>query len=143
MDIDTANEPVIRAYGVRYPRWTNLRVTNVVEDVFGGTLVTIRAVTGRGNKHSELCFISDDSKVTIYDTAEELARSLEARAKLGWFYRIFTRPVMSGLVFMTLLIAVFFIGLRPKGTFSSEAFTALASVLGSAAGFFFSSPGKK
>ena len=143
MDQDTAEPPIKDKYLQKYPRWTDIRVTNVVENVFGGTLVTVRATTGRGIKHSELCFISDDCKVTIFDSAEDLARGLESRAKLGWVYRIFTRPILSGIVFLFLLIAVFFIGMRPKDSFSPEAFTALAGVLGTAAGFFFASPAKK
>lgn len=143
MDQDSADPPIKKAYTEKYPRWTDVRVTNVVEHVFGGTLVTIRATTGKGIKHSELCFIGDDSKVTIFDSAEDLARGLEARAKLGWVYRIFTRPILSGIVFLFLLIAVFIIGMRPKDKFSPEAFTALAGVLGTAAGFFFASPAKK
>ncbi len=143
MDRDAAEPPVVAAYQKKYKLWTEIHVTKVVENAFGGTLVTVRAITGRKIKHSALCFIDDNGHVSIYDSSEELARDLETRVRLGWIYRLFSRPILSGIVFAFLLVAIFIIGLRPKDSFRPEAFTALAGVLGTAAGFFFGSPQKK
>jgi hypothetical protein len=44
---------------------------------------------------------------------------------------------IAAFVFVILIGIVFYIGFRPDGAYNKEAFIALTSVLGAAAGFFF------
>jgi hypothetical protein len=46
-------------------------------------------------------------------------------------------PNEAAFVFVILIGIVFYIGFRPDGAYNKEAFIALTSVLGAAAGFFF------
>src|SRR4051794_35737653 len=103
-------ECVTAEYAKRYPAWTGLDVTEVVMDTFGGHLAVTRAKTETGTDNEEVCFVYPEGTVRIFYTTEELARFLEQKAKTPLFERLFTRPVLSGIIFAFLLVAVFVIG---------------------------------
>lgn len=84
----------------------------------------------------EVCFVPVDGKVRIFDTTIELARFLEERANASWLERVFNRSVLTGLVFLILILAIFVSGFFD---FDSKALAILGSVVGSAGGFFFAS----
>jgi len=130
---------VLAEYKKLYPKWKNVQITEVISDTFGGDLAVVRATTDEGHPNEEVCFVYPEGTVRIFSTTEELARFLELKAKAPFIERIFSRPVFTGMVFVFLLIAVFFIGFTPKDSFRPEVLTMLGSVLGGAAGFFFGS----
>jgi hypothetical protein len=109
----------------------------MVIDTFGGNLAVIAYKTEKGTESDEMCFIDPEGDVRIFSTTEECVRFLEQKAKAPLLERIFTRPVMSGVVFVFLLVAVFIVGFFTN--FRPEALSILGSVVGVAAGFFFGS----
>lgn len=135
MDVRETRELVTSEYKARYPKWTDISVTEVVLDTFGGNLAVVRAITESGAENEEVCFAYPERTVRIFSTTEELARFLELKAKAPILERVFTRPVLSGMVLVGLLLGVFALGWR--GGFDPQALAILGSVLGLAAGYFF------
>jgi len=133
MTIEEIRKVVIQAYTERYPEWGEVRVSDIVQDTFGGHLAVVRPK----NEPEEMCFVYPEGTVRIFTSTEDLARFLEQKAKASFVERLFTRPVLSGLVFAFLLVAVFIIGF--SASFKPEALAILGSVVGVAAGFFFGS----
>ena len=78
-------------------------LTEMVIDTFGGNLAVIAYKTEKGTESDEMCFIDPEGDVRIFSTTEECVRFLEQKAKAPLWERIFTRPVMSGVVFVFLL----------------------------------------
>lgn len=131
-------EAVTVYYTTLYPKWTNILVTEVVLDTFGGNIAVVRATDEKGHDNEEMCFSYPERTVRHFTTTEELARFLEAKAKAGPLERVFTRPILSGIIFLVLLIFVFIIGFWHEN-YSPESLAILGSVVGLAAGYFFSS----
>jgi len=130
-------ECVTAAYLKDEPEFKNVRITEVVLDAFGGNLAVVKYEEPDGSRNDEICFVGPEGRVRIFETTEELARELERKAKAPLLERLFTRPIMSGVVFVFLLVAVFITGF--DSNFSSQALSILGSVVGVAAGFFFGS----
>src|SRR5208337_97611 len=137
MTITEIRDIVTAEYTKRYPHWTGIHVTEVVMDTFGGHLAVTRAKTETGVDNEEVCFVYPEGSVRIFYSTEELARFLEQKAKTSTLERMFTRPVLSGVIFAFLLVAVFIVGFQTN--FRAEALSILGSVVGVAAGFFFGS----
>ena len=138
MTINEIRSAVSQSYLRQYPSWTNVVVTEVVEDTFGGALAVVRAATEESPMHEEVCFVYPEGTVRIFFSTEELARFLEQKAKTPLLERIFSRPVLSGMVFLIALIAVIVMGMRdPKA--DPQALSIIGSLVGVAAGFFFAS----
>lgn len=127
---------VLKDYALRYPDWKEVRVSDIVEDTFGGHIAVVRSK----DDPEEMCFIYPEGTVRIFGSTEDLVHFLEEKAKASWIERLFTRPVISGIIFAFLLVAIFIIGFST--TFRAEALAILGSVVGVAAGFFFGT-GKK
>ena len=125
---------VAEEYKVAYKDCSDFRIDEVILDVFDGHMAAV-SFAHAGIDNSELCFVYASGKVLIYNSTPELLRDLERRAKAPLFDRLFTRPILSGIVFLFLLVAVFIIGFF--GSFKPEALAILGSVVGVAAGFFF------
>jgi hypothetical protein len=130
---------VLPKYKRLYPDWQNTRITEVVPNAFGGTLVVVRGQPEEILENEEICYVSPERGVTIFSTTEELARFLEGKAQAPWLERIFYHPHISGSVFVLLLVAIFFAGFYHPGRFSPDALSILGGVAGLAAGFFFGS----
>jgi hypothetical protein len=103
--------------------------------MFGGFLAVVIFNIAQGPDNDEICFVYPEKSVQIFSTTEELARFLELKAKAPLLERLFTRPIMSGVIFCFLLVAVFIVGFVTN--FRPEALSILGSVVGVAAGFFF------
>src|SRR5262245_44086251 len=130
---------VLPKYKQLYPDWENTRITEVIPDTFGGTLVVVRGQPKEKLENEEICYVSPERGVTIFSTTEELARFLEEKAQTPWLERLFYRSHISGTVFLLLLVAIFVAGFYHPSNFSEQALNALGSVAGLAAGFFFGS----
>ncbi len=127
---------VIDEYRNRYPQWSGLDVTEIVKNAFGGHLAAIRAKDESGNDNEELCFVYPEGSVRIFHTTEELVRFLEQKARASFFERVlFSRPAMSGLVFLILLIGLFVIGFT--SCYNPQVLQLLIGLAGIAAGFLF------
>jgi hypothetical protein len=139
VDKSQIEKAVLDDYSKRYPLWTEVRVTDMADESFGGNLVVVQSITEDGTPNEELCFGYPDGTVRMFSSTRELADFLEKKANAPFLERVFTRSIFSGLVFTFLLIAVFIIGFFDKDHFRPEVLTMLGSVLGAAAGFFFGS----
>jgi hypothetical protein len=130
---------VLPKYKRLNPGWTNTRVTEIIPDVFGGTLVVVRGQPPQIIENEEICYVSPEGGATIFSTTEELARFLEEKAQEPWLERLFYRPHIAGAVFVLLLVGIFVAGFHHPKDFSPQALATLGSVVGLAAGFFFGS----
>jgi hypothetical protein len=130
---------VLPKYRQLYPDWKNTRITEVIRNTFGGTLVVVRGQPPEILENEEICYVSAEGGATIFSTTEELARFLEQKAQAPWMERLFYHPNLAGAAFLFLLVAIFVVGLRHPDNFSKDALSILGNVAGLAAGFFFGS----
>jgi hypothetical protein len=127
-----------KGYSDRYPDDTAVTATEVVRDVFGGSMAVIRSVEKNGNPNEELVYIYPDKTVRIFHTTEEMARFLESKARPTFIDAASNITFIAGIVFVFLIVATFAAGFLGN-YYSKEALAALSGVLGTAAGFFFGS----
>ncbi len=77
MSEEDLKRAVIARYAQVYPYWRELRVTTLVPDVFGRSLAVVKALDKDGAPtEGEICFVTGDGKVTIFQTTEDLAAAL-------------------------------------------------------------------
>ena len=90
------------------------------------------------NKKEEdsVVYINRYYEVQIFETTPELIAFLQSRSRLVVVDTISDPSFITGLVFLILIAVVFYVGLRDDH-FNREALSALTSVLGVAAGFYF------
>lgn len=125
-------------YKKKYPLWTDLKVEEVVDPAFGGAIVVVQAKDENKIPADEICFVHPGNKVRVFETTTELAHFLEARAATPpLLERIFSQPVMSGIIFLLLLVALCVLAVWKKDLVNDHIATILGSVVGTAAGFFF------
>jgi len=118
-----------------YPKWKNVRVTQIVPETFGGTLAVINATNENNNEVDEMCFVFDTGKVQVFTSTEQAAIFLDSRSRFPWYQRVFATSTLSGIVFLLSILLIFVAGLLPS--FSDKVTAVLALVVGSAAGFYF------
>lgn len=135
MNEKTIKDLIIALYKDYYDVETQVKVTEIVFDTYGGHLAVVRGKDSNNEPLDEICFISQVGEIKIFSTTEELVRFLEHQTKLSFFDKIFTRNTMSGLVLFLLLIGVFLIGVT--NSFNQQALTIIGSITGMAAGYFF------
>jgi hypothetical protein len=132
-------EKVLPKYEQLYPEWKGTKITEIIRDTFGGTLVVVRGRPAEIIENEEICYVSSEGGTTIFSTTEELARFLERKARAPWLERFFYYPHISGAAFLLLLLAIFFAGFKHPYQFSGQALSIIGNVAGLAAGFFFGS----
>jgi hypothetical protein len=137
MDRSELESLIIEAYKRRYPAWTNHRVLEVVES-FGGWIGVVSSVTENGSPNEEMCYVYADKTVRIFDTTPELVRFLEMKAQPPLLERLVAKPVVSGAVFVLVLVGLFLLAVF-KVPVEPSLMASLTSVVGVAAGFFFGS----
>lgn len=136
MDITAYEAIVVPIFNRLYPELKDVRVTEIVQDTLGGDLVVVRSSTSA--PHEEIAFIYPDHRVKVFSTTEELANFLSARVRRSWFERLFTNPVLSGIVFAALLIFLMAISVA-NPPYNATVVALLGNVVSIAAGFFFGS----
>ena len=135
MNEKTIKDLVTTLYKDYYDVETQVKVTEIVFDTYGGHLAVVRGKDNNNTPLDEICFISQSGDIKIFSTTEELVRFLEHQTKLTLFDKIFTKNTMSGLVLFLLLVGVFLIGITKD--FNQQALTIIGSITGMAAGYFF------
>ena len=135
MNEKTIKDLVTALYKDYYDVETQVKVTEIVFDTYGGHLAVVRGKDNNNTPLDEICFISQSGDIKIFSTTEELVRFLEHQTKLTLFDKIFTKNTMSGLVLFLLLVGVFLIGVTKN--FNQQALTIIGSITGMAAGYFF------
>ncbi|MBE7203209.1 MAG: hypothetical protein INR70_36180 [Parafilimonas terrae] len=138
MDAETAIERACEQYRKKYPTDENVIATEFIENAFSGSLVSIRATDINGNKTEEVVYVGRNYDVKIFNTTEELVRFLQQKSRMWIVDLISDQSFVTGLVFITLIIFIFILGLQGDSGFGKEPLAALSSVLGAAAGFYFS-----
>ena len=133
MNVEAYKDAVLTALKKRYGEMKGADVTEVVQDTFGGDLVVIRSEAMV--PHEEIAFVYPNHQVRIFGTTEELVHFLETQSKKTWFDKLFTKPILSGLIFIVLLVIISLAGLY--GEYDGTALTILGNVVSLAAGFFF------
>lgn len=135
MDVSAYADLVIPVIKARYQDLKNTEVTEVVEDLFGGTIVVVRS----DNKveHEEIVFVSSSRRVRLFSTTEELANFLHQQCNKSWLDKLFSRPILTGIVFLGLLVVLILVGLAGKDAYNPTVVTTIGSVVSLAAGYFF------
>jgi hypothetical protein len=136
--IGVTKAAVLAKYRDHYPKWTNVKVKAVIDDTFQGVLAVVGAVDGSGRKvDDEICFVSDEKVVRIFESTVELANFLSDRSKQTIFGWLRTRSGFSTILII-LLLAVFIVlfvvakELRPSilNAFTLAFGAAVASIFG-------------
>lgn len=120
-------EDVLAAYKDRYPNWTDVQVTEIVENVYFGTMVAVKAAQC---PDGEICEHRKDG-VIIFETTPELLRHLDMKAG----------KIISLRDWLTLVVVLFVLGLFAAVVFHFEkpeaiglVITSMAGILGTYAG---------
>jgi hypothetical protein len=137
MNDEELSQRVREAYSKQYASWTNLRVTEIVRDVFGGNLAVVNAIDASGEETGgEICLVSAEGRVTIFSTTEEIARHLESRANQPWYRAIASRALVSTVLALVLLTAIVVLAFYPNPTNPGVVQT-LSTAFGAVIGFYF------
>lgn len=139
MNIENYKNLVLPVFKGRYPTLENPQLTDVITDVFGGTMVVVKSDTKV--EHEEVVFIDDRNNVIIFSTTEHLASFLDQRSKMSLFDKVMSRGVLSGLIFCGLLWVLALLGFEQH--YSDKVMTILGGVTTLAAGYFFGASGEK
>jgi hypothetical protein len=97
---------VVPAYAARYSTMTGVRVTEVVQNVFGGEMIVVRS--DEQVDHEEIAYIDTDKTLHIFKTTEELARFIQKLARRSILRRILTTQSLALLAFVIVLLLVVF-----------------------------------
>jgi len=126
---------VIAAYKEKYPNWSNIEVTEIVENNYFGTMVAVKSTEF---PDGEIC-IRTKHGVIIFETTPELVRYLDMKASRVISLRDWLTMIVV-LVTLGLFIAVVFYFQKPEAI--SLVVTAMAGILGTYAGIQLKSSGK-
>jgi hypothetical protein len=120
-------EEVVKAYKEKYPIWQSVSVTEIVENIYFGTMVSVRSDE---SPDGEICVYTKDG-IIIFDTTPELVRYLDMKA----------RSVVSLRDWLTMIVVLVTLGLFVAVVFNFEkpeaiglVVTAMAGILGAYAG---------
>jgi hypothetical protein len=64
-------EEVVKAYKEKYPKWQGVSVTEIVENIYFGTMASVRS---NESPDGEICVYTKDG-IIIFDTTPELVRT--------------------------------------------------------------------
>ena len=129
-------ERVVSAWADRYPDdHKPIEITEIVDKAFGGSLVAIRSKEASGAQNEEMVYV-DDGEVKIFYNTDEMVKFLEQKSKYIFVDVLSDSSFIAGFVFIMLIILIFMLGFKGDA-YNRDAFIALSSVLGAAAGFFF------
>lgn len=117
-----------------------ITVEDGIDDVFGGSLAVATYTTQAPDSVTDVVFIDSTGQPTVFDTTQELVMFLRQRNRYQGFSAFIESKLFHGLIFILLLVFVFWAGLNHA--FDKNALAILGSVVGLAAGLFFSA-GKK
>jgi hypothetical protein len=128
---------ILNAYKEKYPNWKDVRVLEIVKS-FGGSIAVISSTIDKSQDNEEMCYVYPDKKVRIFDTTPELVYFFETQARNPLLERLVAKPVISGAVFVLVLVGLFLLAVF-KIDVPAPLMASLTSVVGVAAGFFFGS----
>lgn len=138
MDADRAKKVACEEYAKKYPTDKDVVATEFIENAFAGSLVSIRATESSGNITEEVIYVSKAYEVKLFNTTEELVRFMQQKSRMWIVDLLSDQKFVTGLVFISLIIFIFVLGMQGDSGFGKEPLAALSSVLGAAAGFYFS-----
>jgi hypothetical protein len=124
-----AREAIFAAVADKYPGWTKVRISTLVEAADGSYLACVDAVDEEKEEIEEVCIVNATGGVRLFDGTGDLIHALAARRPF------FSPAIVSGLAFLITLVAV--IGFTWAGVQNPEGMDALKGILALAAGFYF------
>jgi hypothetical protein len=137
MDHSVLRGKIISAWAERYPDDQRpIEITEIVDKAFGGSLAAIRSKEKDGTPNEEMVYVYSNEEVKIFYNTDELVRFLEHKSRYIFVDILSDASFIAGFVFIVLIFLVFILGFEGD-RYNKEAFIALSSVLGAAAGFFF------
>ena len=123
-------DEVLKAYKEKYQTWEDVSVTELVENVYFGTMVSVKSDQ---SPDGEICVYTKDG-IIIFDTTPELVRYLDMKARSVVSIRDWLTMIVV-LVTLGLFVAVIFKYERPEAI--GLVITAMAGILGAYAGVHF------
>jgi hypothetical protein len=120
-------EEVVKAYKEKYPTGQGVSVTEIVENIYFGTMVSVRS---NELPDGEICVSTKDG-IIIFDTTPELVRYLDMKARSVVSLRDWLTMIVV-LVTLGLFVAVVFKFEKPEAI--GLVVTAMAGILGAYAG---------
>lgn len=124
---EKVKQEVAKAYREKYPDWGDVLVTEIVENIYFGTMVAIRC---KESSDGEICVYSKNG-IIIFDTTPELVRYLDMKARSVVSLRDWLTMIVV-LVTLGLFVAVVFKFQHPEAI--GLVVTAMAGILGAYAG---------
>lgn len=113
--------------GLQGPEWQGLTVTEIVENIYFGTMVSVRSIE---SPDGEICVYTREG-VIIFDTTPELVRYLDMKARSVVSLRDWLTMIVV-LVTLGLFVAIVFKFQKPEAI--GLVVTAMAGILGAYAG---------
>ena len=118
---------VVAAYQNKYPSWTSIKITEIIENIYFGILVSVSADQ---SSDGEICIYRKDG-VIIFETTPEMIRYLDMKAQQV----ISLRDWLAAIVVIVVLILFFitvFVFKKPEAI--QVVITAMVGILGAYAG---------
>lgn len=130
-------ENVERDYKSKYPQLTAISIPSVVLEKIGGHFALVKW-EAPNEQYEEICFVRSDLEPEIADSDRHLLdiliRQIQEPTTLE---RIFSKNVISGAVFLLVVISLFFSFYANPN--NKEILAIIGSIAGAAGGFFFGS----
>src|SRR4051812_27840561 len=117
-----AREAIQSAITDKYPDWTKVRVTTLVQAADGSYLACVDAKDEDQEEVEEICILNVTGGVRLFDGTGDLIHALAARRS------VFSPAIIAGIAFLVTLAAV--IGFTWAGYQNATGMNALQSILG-------------
>jgi hypothetical protein len=132
---------VIAAFKLKYPKDADVQVGEIVWNTFAGNLAVIISKED-GRPSEEVCYVSPDGKVTLFETTNELARFLESRLNRGRMDKLFSKGGVSAVVTIILLVTLCALAFFPE-KINQQVVAFLGAAFAAAVGFLFGCTGQR
>lgn len=125
--IKKIKEDVVKAYKEKYPKWTGIEVTEIVENSYFDVMVAVKSIEFADG---EICVYRNDG-VRIFDTTPELVRYLEMKAKS---IVSFKEKLIAIIVISMLIIFAGVVFIQKDQNATALVTTSMAGILGTFVG---------
>lgn len=135
-NLSEIKENVVREYNLRYPMWTDIKVTESIKNSDDGHYLVVKAKENNIDTEGEICFVDNYKKVRIFSTIEELINFIGDRQNRKWYLQMFTKTGISAIVTLVLLVTLCILVFKP-GQADKEVLQFIGGAFLAAIGFLF------
>lgn len=135
-NLSEIKENVVREYNLRYPMWTDIKVTESIKNSDDGHYLVVKAKENNIDTEGEICFVDNYKKVRIFSMIEELINFIGDRQNRKWYLQMFTKTGISAIVTLVLLVTLCILVFKP-GQADKEVLQFIGGAFLAAIGFLF------